>query len=210
MKKNNILRVTISIVVISMVMFTSVLLFSCKSKDADKMMDGRPEIEDKREKVGKHKDVPSFFLNPPISKDVFYGVGTAKMKKLNAAKKAATARARDDIAFQISAQIQSSISDYYQESGAEEDSQAISFYESVSRQITDTVLQGTTPEKFESGKDGTIYALVSYPKENLLKEAEKAFVRNEDAAFAEFKAQEALKRLDAQISDKPTTAGQNN
>lgn len=166
-------------------------------------------ISEKPVSIGDNKEVPGFYLNPPISDDVFYGVGSAKMKKLNTSRKASLTRARDDIAFQISAQVQSAIVDYYQESGEGDETQALVFYESISRQITNIELAGTKTEKVVVGTDGTLYALISYPKEHMLKSAEEAFIRNEDAAFSEFKAQEALKRLDAQINNNPTTAGEN-
>jgi hypothetical protein len=37
---------------------------------------------------------------------------------------------------------------------------------------------------------------------------QKEFQRNEDAAFAEFKAQQALEKLDSEIDNNPPKAGQ--
>jgi hypothetical protein len=48
---------------------------------------------------------------------------------------------------------------------------------------------------------------VSFPKNNFLQASAEAFQRNEDAAFAEFKAQEALKMLDSQMTKNPSKAG---
>lgn len=176
-------------------------LIGCASKKTD------DEGSDSTSTVAEPQDfsdVPDFYLNPPQAGDKIFGVGVAKTQRLDLSKKLAVSRARDDIAFQIEAQVQSSISDYAQEGGEGTNSQLITFIETVSRQIADTTLAGTTTEKMSNSKDGTIYALVSFPKANILKAANDVFVRNEDAAFAEFKAREALDRLDAQLKDNPT------
>jgi translation elongation factor EF-1beta len=142
---------------------------------------------------------PDWYLNPPSAEDALYGVGSAKMSSLDTSRRMAISRAREDIAFQMNAQIEAAIVDYAQESGVDDNNQVISFVENVSRQVTETTLQGTTPEEVSQGPDGTIYALVSFPKGNYREAAAEAFQRNEDAAFAEFKAEQALDYLDEQV-----------
>lgn len=175
----------------------SVLVFlaSCLSQDKGK---------NKTIDVESTKDVPEFFLNPPKSESKIYGVGTAKMARLDLSRKMAVSRARDDIAFQVRTQVESSVIDYAQESGAEENSQLLSFVETVSRQIANTTLQGTQLEEVGTSEGGTVYILVSFPRSHVLKSASQIFSRNEDAAFAEFKAKEALKKLDAKLGNNPT------
>ncbi|MEW5814398.1 MAG: hypothetical protein AB1798_03245 [Spirochaetota bacterium] len=148
-------------------------------------------------------DIPDFYLNPPTADDAVYGVGSAKMAKLDMSRKMALARAREDIAFQIAASIKAAVTDYAQEAGVDDNNQVINFAETVSKQITNTKLTGAKTEKIAVGKDGTIYALVMYPVNQFVKDAESEFVRNEDAAFAEFKASEAVKRLENEIKTNP-------
>ncbi len=181
-------------VLIIMLSVVSVLA-SCASKGA---------AQGQTVDVGNTKDVPDFFLNPPKSESKIYGVGTAKMARLDLSRKMAVSRARDDIAFQVRTQVESSVIDYAQESGAGENSQLLSFAETISRQIANTTLQGTQLEEVGTSKDGTVYVLLSFPRANVLKTASQIFSRNEDAAFAEFKAKEALKKLDAKLGNKPT------
>lgn len=178
------------------------VLVSCASKKS-----ASAKISEEMVDIGD-MDVPDFYINPPLSDTTLYGVGSAKMKQLDASRRNALARARNDIAFQINVQVQASMVDYYQESGTVDTTQALTFAESISRQISDTTLSGARTEEIAVSDDGTVYALVSYPTENILASAEEAFIRNESAAFAEFKAQEALKRLDAQLENNPTRAGQ--
>lgn len=152
-------------------------------------------------------DTPAFYLNPPRADDAIYGVGSALMSSLDTSRRMAIARAREDIAFQMNAQIEAAIIDYAQEAGVDGNNQVISFVETISRQVTETTLQNTTTEEVAQGGDGTVYALVSFPRNQFREQAAQAFSRNEDAAFAEFQAQQALDYLDAQLDNSPSSAG---
>lgn len=149
------------------------------------------------------RDIPGFYLNPPTSKDYVYGVGEARLSTLSMSRTAALSRARDDVARQVQVAVKNAITDYAQQAGEGNNQQAIHFVETISRQVADVSLSGVRTEKIEPTSDGTVYALVSYPVANLLEEAHKKFARNESAAFAEFKANEAVKRLQAEIDNNP-------
>jgi len=148
-------------------------------------------------------DVPGFFLMPPVADKVFYGVGSAKMSSLDMSRTMALSRARDDIARQVDLQIKNAITDYAQEAGVDS-VQTLKFTETVSRQIADTKLQGAKPKEMYAAKDGTIYALVEYDTANLTKDAAAIFMRNEEAAFSEFKANQALEKLNFELKNNPT------
>lgn len=152
-------------------------------------------------------DVPSFYLNPPQADDAIYGVGSAKMSSLDTSRRMSIARAREDIAFQMNAAIEAAIVDYSQEAGVDGGNQVISFVETISRQVTETTLQGTRTEEVAQSTDGTVYALVSFPLNNFRDQTAQAFQRNEDAAFAEFQASQALEYLDSQLEDSPPQSG---
>lgn len=152
-------------------------------------------------------DVPDFYLNPPQADDAIYGVGSAKMSSLDTSRRMAIARAREDIAFQMNAQIEAAIVDYAQEAGVDGNNQVISFVETISRQITDATLTNTSTQQVAQSNDGTVYALVAFPLNNFREQAAQAFQRNEDAAFAEFQATQALEYLDNQLANSPSGAG---
>ena len=148
-------------------------------------------------------DVPQFFLMPPTAEDAFYGVGVAKMSSLDMSRTMSISRARDDIARQVSLQVKNAITDYAQDAGADS-TQSIKFVETVSRQIAETKLQGAKPKEMYAAKDGTIYALVEYRLDNFKTDAEEVFKRNEEAAFSEFKAAQALEKLNFELNSNPT------
>lgn len=181
-----------------MVLLITVVLAGCKSA---------PEPAAQPAPEPASSGAPDFFLNPPQADDAIYGVGSARMSSLDNSRRMALARAREDIAFQMNASIEAAIVDYSQESGVDGGNQVVSFVETISRQVTETTLQGTRQEQVSQGPDGTVYALVSFPTANFREQAAEAFQRNEDAAFAEFQAQQALEYLDSQLEDSPPQAG---
>ena len=64
-----------------------------------------PHRNPKAEPQGAQFDAPDWFLNPPMADDAIYGIGTAKMSDLSRSRNVAISRARNDIAFQMNAQI---------------------------------------------------------------------------------------------------------
>lgn len=154
-------------------------------------------------------DLPDFVLNPPTATDAIYGVGYAKKSTPALSMKVAETNARADIANQIETTIQAVMTEYTQEAGVDDNTQVINFTESITRQVTDTTLSGATPQQRVPMDDGGFWVLMVYSKESLLdsfEEVTEAFERNDDAAFAEFKAAEALKMLDAKLENEPTTS----
>lgn len=149
------------------------------------------------------REIPSFYLDPPKSKKYIYGVGEARLSTLSLSRTTALSRARDDVARQVQVAVKNAITDYAQQAGEGDNQQAIQFVETISRQVADVTLSGVRTEKIEPSSDGTVYALVSYPVANLLEAAGKEFSRNNAAAFSEFKANEALKRLGSEIQNNP-------
>ncbi len=168
---------------------------------ASKQVKEEKKQEDKAQEA--LSDVPQFFLMPPVAEDAFYGVGVAKLSSIDMSRTMAIARARDDIARQTSLQVQNAITDYAQEAGVGS-SQTIKFIETVSRQIADTKLQGAKPKEMYAAKDGTIYALVEYKLTNFSSDAAEVFKRNEEAGFSEFKAAQALEKLNYELKNNPT------
>lgn len=182
------------IIVFSLV--TLVFFAGCASKPEPKPIQPEPQPQ-------TLADVPQFFLMPPTAEDALYGVGVAKMSSLDLSRTMALARARDDVARQTSLQVKNAITDYAQEAGVDT-TQTIRFVETVSRQIADTKLQGAKPKEMYAAKDGTIYALVEYKISNFTEDAAEVFKRNEEAAFSEFKAAQALEKLNFELKNNPT------
>ena len=148
------------------------------------------------------KDMPEWFMNVPIAEDAFYATGMYQSKNLSMAITAATAQARDEIARQVSVKVSNAVKSYAQEAGVDGDTQVINFIETVSKQIADTTLKGSKVVEKYYAKDGTVYVMVMYETSALQETAMSEFQRNESAAFAEFKAAEAMKWLDKELEEE--------
>jgi hypothetical protein len=81
---------------------------------------------------------------------------------------------------------------------------ALSLQEDVSRQITSMQLNGSRPNQQWQAPDGTWWFRVEY-KLSDAKAALAPMFTSEEARYAEFKAEEALRMLDAQLArqEKP-------
>jgi hypothetical protein len=182
----NIARIGIVLMVLA-----ALALSSCASKATEET--GPPQ----------RKDFPDFFLNPPTVADQFVGLGMAKLSDDNLSRTTALARARADIAAQVAVSVQTMLTDYAQESGADGETQTLSFVERVSKEVADIELQGAVTKEQYPASDGTWYVMVYFPKASMIEDVGEVFSRNEDATFAEFKAQQALERLNAEVENNP-------
>ncbi len=64
--------------------------------------------------VSCSSSVPKWYLNPPMSEDVFYGVGDANRPQKALSKKVATARARDEVANAVEVKVSTMLKDFMQ------------------------------------------------------------------------------------------------
>lgn len=148
--------------------------------------------------------LPDFVMNPPVADDAIYGVGYAKLSNLAMAKNAAMTNARADIARQVETQIQAAVVDYAQESGVDDNTQVVRFVETITKEVTNQTLKGVKMLEFAQDEDGGVWILMSMGNNMMMEAAEETFARNEDAAFAEFKAAQALDFLDSQVKENPS------
>jgi hypothetical protein len=151
-------------------------------------------------------NLPDFVMNPIQQEDVLYGIGSAKLSTLNQSMTIAEARARQSLAFQLSTNVQAMITDYARDAGTVNNTASLQLAEQVGRQLTQTTLTGAIPVKREQTPDGTFWVLVSLNKDEAARAA-AGVIDNEAARYAEFKAMDALKLMDQQLS-KTTTLPQ--
>jgi hypothetical protein len=120
----------------------------------------------------------------------------------------AETRARAGIARQLNAKVEDMVTDYSRDAGTVGSQTALSLQEVVTRQVTSMQLNGTRPLQRWKAPDGTYWFLLSYSKadaQKVLSELINSTVDSEAARYAEFKTDEALRMLDAQLAknEKP-------
>jgi hypothetical protein len=147
--------------------------------------------------AGSATDIPPW-LNDLPGDDVIWGIGSAKQSSSQMSMTTAEARARVAIARQLSTKVQAMFTDYNLDAGNVRNQANSSLQEDVSRQITNMDVTGARPIQRWQGKDGTWWFLVEMKKSDARSQM-ASILGNEEAAFAQFKAQQALQMLDAQL-----------
>ncbi|MDR0457391.1 MAG: LPP20 family lipoprotein [Treponema sp.] len=144
------------------------------------------------------------WLNDFPPEDVIWGIGTAKQSSPSMSMTTAEARGRTAIARQLSTKVQAMFTDYNLDAGNVKNQANSSMQEDVSRQITNMDVSGARPIKRWQAPDGTWWYLVEMKKSDV-KNQVSSILGNQEAAFAQFKAQQALDMLDAQLakSERP-------
>lgn len=150
--------------------------------------------------IYKSADSPSWFLVPLIEADFLYGVGMANKQNPSLSKKAATTRARAEISQSVSVKVSTMMKDFMQESGMGENAQATELTESITKQVSSNVLNGSVIKEAFSAKDGTIYILAQLSLKKVNSEALNA-VKREESLFNEFKATKGFNDLEQSVSD---------
>jgi hypothetical protein len=144
------------------------------------------------------------WLNDFPPEDVLWGIGIAKQSSPSMSMTTAEARARVSIARQLNTKVQAMFTDYNLDAGNVRNQANASLQEDVSRQVTNMDVSGARPIKRWQSSDGTWWYLVEMRKADA-KNQMTSILGNEQASFAQFKTQQALQMLDAQLAknEKP-------
>jgi hypothetical protein len=173
---------------LSVVLFCllAVLALGCKSTPPDTRVDD--------------PNVPEW-LNDFPPEDVLWGIGTAKQSTDNMSMTMAEARARQNIANQLSVEVQGMITDYARDAGTINNQTSLALAETVGRQITEAKLTGVTPITRWRSPNGAWWYRVQLKKADAA-QAAADIIDSEAARYSEFKTMEALKLMDAQLAKK--------
>ncbi len=161
----------------------------------------KPTVEPPKRVIGAEGvPMPEWVRNIPVAEDVMYFVGEGREGKTATAKKNSAVQ---DAARQIgewkSSVITSSIKDYVEESGETGNTQSLENLRITSITKAKANTSGIRQSLSWINPEGNYVVLVEYPKADLKKDFKSSlneFVRNESAAFAEFKAEEAYRALE--------------
>ena len=163
--------------------------FGCKSNSA-------PRVSD--------PNMPPW-MNESPPEDVIWGIGVSENQQIQMRMTMADARARQDISRQLNTLVQGMVTDYAREAGGINNSAAMQFAESVSRQVTQSQLQGAIRDVSWTTPDGRIlWTRLKMSKADAASVV-KAAVDSEAARYAEFKAMDALRMMDMQLEKNPTS-----
>jgi hypothetical protein len=171
-----------------MIILSVMLVFSCASKSTGKKVLGAEGVTrpDWVRQLGKKE------------KGLHFEVGYGKMSNYATSLKKAEVDARNKIAFWVQTDVNTVLKTYTQDAGIGEQRELIEYMEEISKQTARVSISGAAIEDSWEDEDGGVYVLMSYDieqaAENLANQMQ-SYQRNESAAFAEFKAQEAFRQL---------------
>ena len=149
------------------------------------------------------------WINDLPPEDVLWGIGSAKQSSDAMSMTTAEARARVSIARQLDTKVKAMFTDYNLDAGNVGNIANATLQEEVSRQITNTNLSGARPIQRWIAADGTWWYLMEFKKSDA-KNTVAGILGNQEAAFAQFKAQQALDILEAQLTGSTAPLQVNN
>jgi len=152
-------------------------------------------------------DLPDWYINTPEEDDTYiYGTGDATSRKMNIAISKATQSAQTMISTRIQATVQSQVKNFSQEAGMDENTQVVEFYQEASKTVTNNTMSGLQVLKkypyMMPGGSYHAYVLVGLKKDAVNKALVNQ-IKDDKALYAEFKASQAFKDLDAVTSGTP-------
>jgi len=154
----------------------------------------------KQPTVGSASDVPPW-LNDIAPDDVIWGIGQAKQSSVSMSMTIAESRARAGIARELQTKVQQMIEDYNMDAGNAKNQANASMQQNIMRQVVNIDVSGARIVQRWQGRDGTWWFKAEMKKADARKNV-ASILGNEEAAYSQFKAQEALKMLDAQLDKK--------
>jgi hypothetical protein len=147
--------------------------------------------------------MPEFALRPPQKEDTLYGVGSANYAEQQMSMEMADARARQSIAYQIETAAKAMVTDYGRAAGAVNSPASMRLAETIGSQIANAKLRGVSVVERQQMPDGTIWSLCMIKKSAAAQES-AMIIENEASSYAEYKAMDALKRMNAELEKTQT------
>jgi len=148
---------------------------------------------------------PSFppWINQQPPRDMLYGVGVADNTQVNMRMTVSDSRARQDLARQLSVLAQGMIVDYAREAGGINNTAALQFADTITRQLTNGNISGAARDIVWTHSDNrTMWTRLKISKDDAAKSLAAEFskaIDSEAARYAEFKAIDALRLMDSQL-----------
>ena len=132
------------------------------------------------------------------------GVGSARIGKggIQFARTEALAKARDELARQVSVKVQSLVNNFVQQAGLGDEQMADAFSKQVTRQVTNETLAGSKQREMWISPSSDLYVIVVMDAATVKESVKKGVVsglRQDDARWQEYQAKNADAELDKEI-----------
>jgi hypothetical protein len=143
----------------------------------------------------------------PMYEGSYASIGVAMKSAAGDAfmRKRALASGRDDLAQQIEIDVKNKMESFTRSTGTTEAESVDMVATAVSKQVAHQVLRGSNYVDYWQSPKGTIYLLVTMPKQTVNEEAKKAVkksissFKNDDALWQQFQSEQAQKSLEKEF-----------
>jgi len=147
--------------------------------------------------------IPDWFLNPPKDPNYLYATSTGISPDLGTAITYAEDDARTDITGQIQTKVTALFQRFREESGAGNNAELVSLSKAISQEVVSEVVSGIRTAKKEIVSTGSMsfrgYVLMEMPI-GMANAALVKKVRANNRMYTRFKASEAFKELEEEVS----------
>jgi hypothetical protein len=131
-------------------------------------------------------------------------VGSARLGKggIQFARTEALAKARDELARQVSVKVETLVNNFAQQTGIGNDQMLDAFSKQVSRQITDETLAGSRQQDIWISPSADVYVLVVMDEEQIKSAVKREMIssyQQDEARWQEFKAKNGAEELDREL-----------
>jgi hypothetical protein len=145
------------------------------------------------------------WINEQAPEDMLWGIGVSSNASPSLRLTMADADARADIARQLQTMAQGMVTNYQREAGGINNTAALSFQESITRQLAQATLTGAVRDvNWTTSDNKTLWMRLKMSKADAARsvssEVDK-LVESEASRYAEFKAMDALKMMDAELDN---------
>ena len=157
-------------------------------------------------------EIPEWVAQPQVEQGIAVTECVPASNNFSMDRKEAVANARQSLAQQIRTKVQAMDKTYQRRVEAEDKSTSGSTFESVSKQLTEETLQGTTPEKigyekFNNQKHLCVMLTMGGSKmqeffNRLVEQSNREIApRDEEILYQEFKAKQAQEEMEEDLSE---------
>jgi len=190
-------------------------LVACATPTKQPVKEAAKEVAPECAFPGTQLSAPLWVCDAPVDGMTVGAVGTATKSEagLGFMKQMAMTDARVQLAQNMKVQVQNMIKQYAETTGAGSKETVDRVNTVVTKQITDQTLVGTKLFRSAQAPDGTLYVLVGLDEaaaEKLTESAVKTSMRNDRAAWQQFRAQKGQDELAGAIAKQKLDAESSN
>ncbi len=146
--------------------------------------------------------IPKWYDNVPHDPDYLFAANTQTSQDMQLAVDKATEAARVDIGRQLQVRIEGLQKRFAEETGTGSNAQLLQMFTQAEKTVVSTTLEGSQVKRQKIVRDGMlwrVYVLVQYPI-GTANEALMQQIRNNDQMYTRFRASQAFKELQDEVS----------